>query len=142
MVGLCCCLLPGASHVLVYSEGVRGGAALLAWSRFGVVVVSKKLSYHLLPISLSAQVLGWNGMWPGSRVTSVVSGGDGVSCVPMVVLSVVAAILGAVTIVAGIRIRNWALCATVDAILAVNGGLLYWGFKKWGRVSVFCGLFG
>ena len=130
MVGLCCCLLPGASPVLVYNEGVRGGAALLAWSRFGVVVVSEKLSYHLLPISLSAQVLEWNGMWPGSRVASVESGGDDVSCVPMVVLSVVAAILGAVTIVAGIRVRNWALCATVGVILAVNGGLLYWGFKK------------
>jgi len=48
----------------------------------------------------------------------------------MVVLSVVAAIVGAVAIVAGIRSRNWALCATVGAILAVNGGLLYWGFKK------------
>ena len=130
MVGLCCCLLPGASPVLVYNEGVRGGAALLAWSRFGVVIVSKKLSYHLLPISLSAQVLEWNGMWPGSRVTSVESDGDDVSCVPMVVLSVVAAFLGAVAIVAGIRIRNWALCATVGAILAVNGGLLCWGFKK------------
>ena len=130
MVGLCCCLLLGASPVLVYNEGVRGGAALLAWSRFGVVIVSKKLSYHLLPISLSAQVLEWNGMWPGSRVTSVESDGDDVSCVPMVVLSVVAAILGAVTIVAGIRSRNWALCATVGVVLAVNGGLLYWGFKK------------
>ena len=130
MVGLCCCLLLGASPVLVCNEGVRGGAAFLAWSRFGVVIVSKKLSYRLLPISLSAQVLEWNGVWPGSRVTGVESDGDDVSCVLMVVLSVVAAILGAVTIVAGIRSRGWALCATVGAILAVNGGLLYWGFKK------------
>lgn len=129
MVGLCCCLLSRVAF-LVYNEGVRGGAALLAWLRFGVVIVSKKLSYHLLPISLTAQVLEWNGMWPGSRGTSVESDGDDVSCVPMVVLSVVAAIVGAVAIVAGIRSRNWALCATVGAILAVNGGLLYWGFKK------------
>ena len=92
--------------------------------------MSKKLSYHLLPISLSARVLGWNGVWPGSWVTGVEGDGDDVSCVPMVVLSVVAAILGAVTIVAGVRSRSWALCATVGVILAVNGGLLYWGFKK------------
>lgn len=92
--------------------------------------MSKKLSYHLLPISLTAQVLEWHGLWPGSQVTQVESDGDDVSCGPMIVLSVVAAILGAVTIVASIRSRNWALCATVGAILAVNGGLLYWGFKK------------
>ena len=58
--------------------------------------MSEKLLYHLLPISLSARVLEWSGVWSGSRVASVESGGDGVSCVPMVVLSVVAAILGAV----------------------------------------------
>ena len=92
--------------------------------------MSKKLSYHLLPISLSAQVLEWNGMWPGSRVTRVESDGDDVSCVPMVVLSVVVAILGAVAIVVGIRVRDWALCVTVGAVLAVNGGLLYCCFKK------------
>lgn len=91
--------------------------------------MSKKLSYHLLPISLAAQVLEWHGLWPGSQATRVESDGD-VSCGPMIVLSVVAAILGAVTIVAGIRSRNWVLCATVGAILAVNGGLLYWGCKK------------
>ena len=130
MVGLCCCLLPGASPVLVCNEGVRGGAALLAWSRFGVVIVSKKLSYHLLLIFLTARVLEWNGMWSGSRVTGVGSDGDDVGCVPMVVLSVVAAIVGAAAIVAGVRSRNWALCATVGAILAVNGGLLCWGFKR------------
>ena len=104
--------------------------------------MSKKLSYHLLPISLSAQVLEWGGMWPGSRVTSVESDGDDVSCVPVVVLGVVAAFLGAVTIVAGVRVHDWALCATVCVILAVNGGLLYWCFKKVGAASVFCGLFG
>lgn len=95
----------------------------------GVVIVSKKLSYHLLPISLTAQVLEWQGLWPGSHGTQV-EGDDGVSCAPMIVLSIVAAILGAVTIVAGIRSHNWALCVTVGALLAVNGGLLYWGFKK------------
>ena len=95
----------------------------------GCVIVSKKLSYHLLPISLAAQVLEWHGLWPGSQVTQV-EGDDDVSCAPMVVLSIVAAILGAVTIVAGIRSHNWALCVTVGALLAVNGGLLYWGFKK------------
>lgn len=92
--------------------------------------MSKKLSYHLLPISLAAQVLEWRGLWPGSQVIQVESDGDDVSCGPMIILSVVAAILGAVTIVAGIRSRNWALCATVGAILVVNGGLLYWGCKK------------
>lgn len=107
-----------------------GGLPFLAWSRFGVVIVSKKLSCRLLPISLSARVLEWGGVWPGSRVAGVESDGGDVSCVPMVVLSVVAAVLGVVTIVAGIRIRGWALCAAVGAVLAVNGGLLYWGFKK------------
>lgn len=92
--------------------------------------MSKKLSYHLLPISLAAQVLEWHGLWPGSQVTQVESDGDDVSGAPMVVLSIVAAILGAVVIVSGIRSHNWALCATVGAILAVNSGLLYWGFKK------------
>ena len=92
--------------------------------------MSRKLLYRLLLFSLSAQVLEWNGMWPGSRVAGVESDGGDVGCVPMVVLSVVAVILGAVTIVAGIRVRNWVLCATVGVVLAVNGGLLCWGFKK------------
>lgn len=92
--------------------------------------MSKRLSYHFLLVSLSVQVLGWNGVWPGLRVAGVESDGDDVSCVPMVVLSVVAAILGAVTIVAGIRVRDWVLCATVGAVLVVNGGLLCWGFRR------------
>lgn len=91
--------------------------------------MSKKLSYHLLPISLAAQVLEWHGLWPGSQATQIESDDD-VSGVPLIVLGVVAAVLGAVTIIAGIRSHNWVLCATVGAILAVNGGLLYWGFKK------------
>lgn len=69
-------------------------------------------------------------MWPGSWGVSVESDGGDVSCVPMVVLSVVAAIVGAVAIVAGIRSRSWVLCAAVGAVLAVNGGLLCWGFKE------------
>ena len=113
----------------MYNGDSSRRVAPLVESRLGVVVVSKKLSYHLLPISLAAQVLEWHGLWPGSHGTQV-EGDNDVSCGLMIVLSVVAAILGAVTIIASIRSRNWALCATVGAILVVNGGLLYWGFKK------------
>lgn len=69
-------------------------------------------------------------MWPGSRVAGVEGDGGDVSCVPVVVLSVVAAVLGVVAVVAGVRVRGWALCAAVGAILAVNGGLLCWGFRR------------
>lgn len=92
--------------------------------------MSKKLSYHLLPISLAAQVLEWHGLWPGSQVTQDESDDNDVICVPVIVMNVVAVVLGAVVIVAGIRSHDWTLCATVGAILAVNGGLLYWSFKK------------
>ena len=97
--------------------------------RLGVVIVSKKLSYHLLPVSLSAQVLEWRGLWPGSQATRVESDED-VSGVLLIVLSVVSAVLGAAVIVAGVRSHNWLLCAAVGALLAVIGGLLYLFFKE------------
>lgn len=92
--------------------------------------MSKKLSYHLLPISLTAQVLEWHGLWPGSQATQAESDDNDVSCVPVIVLSIVAVALGAATIVAGIRSHNWPVCAAVGALLAVVGFLLYLLFKK------------
>lgn len=92
--------------------------------------MSKKLSYHLLPISLAAQVLEWHGLWPGSQVTQDESDDDDVSDVPVIVLNVVADILCVGTIVAAICSHDWLLCAGVGALLAANIGLLYWLSKK------------
>ena len=55
---------------------------------------------------------------------------DDVSCVPVIVLNVVADILCVGTIVAAICSRDWLLCAGVGVLLAANSGLLYWLSKK------------
>ena len=58
------------------------------------------------------------------------SGGGAGASAPAVVLSVIAVILCAATIVAGVRSHDWVLCTVGGVLAAVNGGLLYCFFKE------------
>ena len=91
--------------------------------------MSKKLSYHLLPISLAAQVLEWHGLWPGSQVTQDESDYDDVSDVPVIVLNVVADILcvgplSPLSVLAiGCYVRVWVPCWLLTSVF-------YTGFPR------------
>lgn len=84
-----------------------------------------------LPVFIATNVLRSQGLLPDGRAVPVKgSGGGAGASAPAVVLSVIAAILCAATIVAGVRSHDWVLCTVGGVLAAVNGGLLYWFFKE------------
>ena len=81
-----------------------------------------------LPVLIATNVLRSQGLLPNGR-TAPAKGGSATNATA-IILSIVTWILGVAAIVAGICSRNWTMCAIIGALLAVQGALLYWGFKK------------
>ena len=119
------------AFVLAVLVGARGPPSVYngGWSFLSSFV--EVFAVGFLPVFIATSVLRSRGLLPDGRAVPVKGGGGGAGVgAPAVVLSVVAVVLCAATIVAGACSRDWVLCAVGGVLVAVNGGLLYWFFKE------------